>query len=147
MWPAYAGLGVAGAGLIVTIVFAAFKADSQSKADAVASSIRDAAANTKPTPISSKGVCTSTDPSIQTRFNSACTTLKDNNDKVDTNATIANIGLGTFIVAGAFTAAWFIAVPIVNRNRERSGLGPIKVPTLRPYAGPGNGGLSLDGTF
>ena len=43
MWPAYVGIGVAGVGLGLTIIFAAFKADSQSKADAVATSIREAA--------------------------------------------------------------------------------------------------------
>lgn len=166
MWPAYVGIGVAGVGLGLTIIFAAFKADSQSKADAVASSIREAALKPRPPTYpngydgdgdgraDAKGICTSTDATIQKDFGNACKTLKENNDKVDTNATLANVGIGVLVVGAVFTAAWFIAVPIINRNRERAGLGPINPPVLRPYAAPktatnpaSEGGLILSGSF
>ena len=161
MWPGYVGIGVTGVGLIITIVFAAFKADAQSKADSVASSIRDAAlkprlpnypngydgnGDGKPDAI---GICTSTDPTIVKDFSTACQTLKQNNDKVDTNATLANVGVGFVIAGGLFSAAWLITVPIVNRNRDHSASsdGGFKMPTIKPYAGPNNGGLTLSGSF
>ncbi len=140
MWPGYAGIGVAGAGLIGVILFAAFKADAQSKADAVASEIRDAANKRG---ISSIGVCSSTNASIQKDFGGACATLKQNNDKVDTNATIANVSGVVMGVGAAFAITWLIAVPIVNRKRNKSA----EIPMITPYAGYGNGGFTLSGSF
>ena len=139
MYPAYVGFAVAGAGLAGTILFAAFKADAQSKADSVAREIRDKAGPR------AAGICTSTTKDDITRFGNACTTLKQNNDKVDTNATIANTSLVIFIVSGIFATAWVIAVPIVNRKREHTGA--LTGPVLTPYAGYGNGGLLLSGSF
>ena len=139
MWPGYAGIGVAGAGLIGVILFAAFKADAQSKADAVAGEIRDAANKRG---ISSVGVCSSTNASIQKDFGGACTTLKQNNNKVDTNATIANVSGVVLGVGAAFAITWLIAVPIVNRKRNKS-----EIPVITPYAGYGNGGFTLSGSF
>jgi len=140
MWPGYAGIGVAGAGLIGVILFAAFKADAQSKADAVASEIRDAANKRG---ISSVGVCSSTNATIQKDFGGACNTLKQNNDKVDTNATIANISGVVMGVGAAFAISWLIAVPIVNRKRNKTA----EIPVITPYAGYGNGGFTLSGSF
>ena len=140
MWPGYAGIGVAGAGLIGVILFAAFKADAQSKADAVASEIRDAASKRG---ISSVGVCNSSNTTIQKDFGGACNTLKQNNDKVDTNATIANISGVVMGVGAAFAISWLIAVPIVNRKRNKTA----EIPVITPYAGYGNGGFTLSGSF
>jgi len=140
MWPGYAGIGVAGVGVVGAIIFAAFKADAQSKADTVAREIRDKA-GTRAT-----GICTSTAKDDVARFGAACQTLKQNNDKVDTNATIANVAIGVAVVGGIFATAWLVAVPVVNRKREHSA-GPIKNPVLTPYAGFNNGGFELSGSF
>jgi len=139
MWPGYAGIGVAGAGLIGVILFAAFKADAQSKADSVASEIRDAANKRG---ISSVGICSSTNASIQKDFGGACNTLRQNNDKVDTNATIANVSGVVLGVGAAFAITWLIAVPIANRKRKTA-----EIPVITPYAGYGNGGFTLSGSF
>ncbi len=140
MLPGYIAVGVAGAGIASAIIFAAFKADAQSKADSVAREIRD-----KSAPRSS-GICTSTNADDISRFGNACQTLKQNNDKVDTNATIANVSIGVAVVSGIFAAAWLIAVPIVNRKRERAA-GPIVNPSVTPYAGYNNGGFQFSGSF
>ena len=140
MWPGYVGIGVAGAGLIGVILFAVFKADAQSKADGVAGEIRNAANKRG---ISSVGVCTSTNPSIQKDFSGACATLKQNNNKVDTNATIANVSGVVMGVGAAFAITWLITVPIVNHKRNKSA----ELPVITPYAGYGNGGFTVSGTF
>jgi hypothetical protein len=140
MWPGYLGIGVAGVGIAGAIIFAAFKADAQSKADSVAREIRDKA-GTRAT-----GICTSTIKDDVTRFGDACKTLKQNNDKVDTNATIANVSIGIAVVGAIFATAWLVAVPVVNRKREHSA-GLIKDPVLTPYAGFDNGGFNLSGSF
>jgi hypothetical protein len=141
MWPGYAGIGVAGAGLIGVILFAAFKADAQSKADAVASEIRTQAPKHG---FSATGVCNN--PAALTTaggFSGACNTLKDNNNKVDTNATIANVSVGVMIVGAVFATAWLIAVPAVNRKRNKTA----EAPFITPYAGYGNGGFVLNSSF
>ena len=140
MTPGYIAVGVAGAGIASAIIFAAFKADSQSKADSVARDIRTAAGSR------SAGICTSTATDDVKRFGDACKTLKDNNSKVDTNATIANVSIGVAAVAGIFAISWLVAVPLVNRKREHSA-GPIKNPVLTPYAGFDSGGFELSGSF
>lgn len=140
MWPGYAGIGVAGAGLIGVILFAAFKADAQSKADAVATEIRTQAPKHG---FTATGVCNN--PAALTTaggFSGACNTLKDNNKKVDTNATIANVSGVVMGVGAAFAITWLIAVPIVNRKRNKS-----EIPVITPYAGYGNGGFTLSGSF
>lgn len=138
LWPGFVGIGVAGAGLIGVIVFAAFKADAQSKADTVAADIRSKAGTR------AQGICSSTSAADQQRFGPACQTLKDNNDKVDTNATIANVSLGVAIVAGVFTA---IYLPIaISKNKKRS-TGALPEPKFEPYAGPGGGGFILTQSF
>ncbi len=152
MWPGYVGLGVAAVGLVGTIVFAIFKSDAQSKADSVAGEIRNAAIkrgydgdrNGVP---DAKGVCSDPNPTIHADFNKACTTLQQNNDKVNTDATIANVSVVTMIVGGAFAATWLIAVPIVNSKRSHSAGGPSTLPILTPYAGWGSGGMTLSGSF
>ena len=140
MYPAYIGAAVAGVGLLGTVLFAAFKADAQSKADSVAREIRDKA-GTRAT-----GICTSTNKDDVARFGNACTTLKQNNDKVDTNATIANASVAVLVIGATFTAVWLIVVPIVNAKREHTA-GTITSPTITPYAGYNNGGLVLSGSF
>ena len=139
MLPGYIGIGVAGVGIVSAIIFAAFKADAQSKADSVAREIRDKAGTRY------KGICTSTIPDDVTRFGPACATLKQNNDKVDTNATIANVSIGVAVVGAVFATAWLIAVPIVNRKRDHAG--SITNPVLTPYAGYNDGGFNLSGQF
>lgn len=146
MVPGYVAVGVAGLGVAGAIVFAAFKADAQSKADAVASEIRTKAGAQAP------GICSRTDAATVQRFGPACQTLQENNDKVDTNATIANVSIGVAVVAGVFAVAWLVAVPIANKKRARDSAPQAlevtpKSPKLTPYAGYNNGGFVFSGEF
>lgn len=149
MVPVYAGLVIGVGGLVSAIVFAAFKADAQSKADAVANDIRRA---TSLRGISSQGVCSSSNAQIQKDFGAACKTLKANNDKVDTNATIANISLVVMGVGLATAAGWYLFAP--KRDEGRVGDATKKTPErkaqsplLTPYGGWGAAGLMLSGEF
>lgn len=154
MTPVVIGLVATGVGLAGAIIFAAFKADSQTKADTVATEIRSAAikrgydGDGDGVP-DAKGVCGSTNATIQKDFGNACTTLKDNNDKVDTNATIANVSVVVMLVGAATAAGWYLFAP----KRDESG-GSAKAapkspstPVLTPYAGYGTGGFLLSGSF
>jgi hypothetical protein len=142
MVPVYIGLAAAGVGLVTAIVFAAFKADAQSKADGVANDIRNAAQRDGRT--SAAGICSSSDPSVQQRYGTACRTLADNNDKVDTNAAIANVSLVVMGVGLAVAAGWFFFGP--KKGDDKAAVAP-KPPTVTPYWGYGSGGLTLSGAF
>jgi hypothetical protein len=154
MTPVIIGLTAAGVGLAGAIIFAAFKADSQSKADSVAREIRDAAVkrgydgdnNGVP---DAKGVCTDTNATIQKDFSNACATLKQNNDKVDTNATIANVSLVVMVVGAATAVGWYLFAPKRDEQGSSSSSGAVKPapPVLAPYAGYNNGGFVLSGEF
>lgn len=145
MTPFYIGLAVGGAGLVSAIIFAAFKADSQSKADSVASDIRTAAAKRTP-PLNPSGLCNSSDPTVKKDFGGACATLRDNNAKVDTNAAIANVSLGIMAAGFLFAGIWYLAAP---KKKEGAQAADDKYKTtLSPYGGfGGESGLSLSGSF
>lgn len=139
MTPVWIGVGAGAVGLVGAIVFAAFKADAQSKADAVADEIRSAA---QARGIPSQGVCNSTNPSVQRDFANACATLQDNNDKVDTNALVANVSLGVMGAGLVFAAGWYLFAPKRDEGR------PAAARTfVTPYGGYGNAGLNVSGSF
>lgn len=142
MAPVYLGLVVGGVGLVGAIVFAAFKADAQSKSDSVANEIRTAANGRGLDP---KGICTSTNPQTQKDFATACSTLKDNNNKVDTDATVANVSLVVMGVGFVGAAAWYLFAP----KKDTSDKAPAPAATIQftPYAGYGNAGMTVGGTF
>lgn len=158
MTPVVLGTVMFGVGLAGAIIFAAFKADSQSKADSVASEIRAAAIkrgydgdhNGVPDAI---GICSDTNPQIHADFNSACTTLQQNNDKVNTNATIANVSLIVMGVGAITAVGWYLFAPKRDDNAPPATASDDKhkapAPTVfvTPYAGYGNGGLLLGGSF
>jgi hypothetical protein len=143
MVPVYGGLAVAGIGLAGTIIFAVFKSNAQTKADSVAAEIRTAAASTKPSPLPTQGICAQTGAQYD-RFKNACATLRDNNDKVDTNATIANVsavigGIGLLTAAG-----WYLFAP---KKEDPAPPPSVKRPTISPYAGWDGGGFVLSGSL
>ena len=144
MTPVYAGLAAGGLGLVSAIVFAAFKSDAQSKADTVANDIRNAA---RVRGIPTTGACNN--PSAP-EFANACQTLRDNNDKVDTNATIANVSLVVMGVGLAVAGVWYVAGPKRDDAPPSEQTGKArapKSPVLTPYGGWNSGGLSLAGEF
>lgn len=147
MTPVYIGLGVAAAGLVTAIVFAAFKADAQSKADGVANDIRSAAARENP-PRAPAGICSDPTASIQQRYGNACRTLRDNNDKVDTNAAIANVSLGVMGAGLVFAAGWYLFAPKKSESTSTAtAAGTVRSPAITPFYGYGNAGLTFSGSF
>ncbi len=142
MGPVYGGLAVAGIGIAGTIIFAAFKADAQSKADAVANEIRTAAG-----PNNAAGICTRTDTATTQRFGNACATLRDNNDKVDTNATIANVSAVVAGVGLLTAVGWYLFAPKHEDPAPPPSVKGPSRPTLTPYAGYGSGGFILSGSL
>lgn len=142
MTPVYIGLGAAGVGLAGAILFAAFKADAQAKANTQAVDIRQfAEGQGQP----AAGACNN--PNLP-QVASACATLQDNNDKVDTNATIANVSLGVMGAGILLAGIWYLAGP----KRDDSKYAPPSAqapsrPLVTPWAGWNTGGLSVSGAF
>jgi hypothetical protein len=134
MAPVYVGLVAAGVGAAGAIVFALFKSDAQSKADTVTTQIRNAAAARN---IPTQGACNRGNPDLA----SACQILKDNNGKVDTDATIANVSLVVMGVGLVVAGGWYLFGPKRADEKPTQGHAPV----LTPYAGWGNAGLMLSG--
>jgi hypothetical protein len=146
MAPVYVGLAVAGVGLVSAVVFAAFKADAQSKADTGHADISRNATSGRfvdrngNTVDAAFGACNRGVP----QFEQPCQTLRENNDKVDTNATIANISLGVMGAGLLLAGAWYLFAP--KRDDAKHEAAP-RGPILAPYAGWNGGGLNLAGEF
>ena len=140
MTPVYVGLGAFGVGLTGAIVFALFRADAQSKADSVANQIRDAADARQ---IPRTGACNAGAADLT----AACETLRDNNDKVDTNATVANIFGVVAGVGAAGALIWYLAAPKRDDPKTITSGQPRqpKRPALTPWAGWNAGGLTISG--
>lgn len=141
MWPIYVGLGVTGVGAVGAIVFAIFKSQAQSKADDVAADIRNKATTQYGQP--AQGACNN--PALKPNFDKACATLRDNNDKVDSNATIANVSLVVMAVGAVGTVAYFFAGPKRGEKKDARLEKPsfVQSPKLSPWAGYQSGGLTL----
>jgi hypothetical protein len=147
MWPVYVGLGVTGVGAVGAILFGIFKSQAQSKADDVAADIRTKATTQYGQP--SQGACNN--PALKPNFDKACATLRDNNKKVDTDATIANVSLVVMGVGIVGTVVYYLAGPKRGETSEKTGQNAgkserptfIQKPTISPWAGYQSGGLTL----
>ncbi len=138
MTPVWVGLTAGGVGLIGAILFAAFKADAQSKADTVANTIRAyAISKNQPT----AGACSN--PNIA-EVAGTCSTLNDNNGKVDTNATIANVSLVVMGLGLGLAGGWYLFAPKRDDARPAAG---ISMPIVTPWAASNSGGVSIAGQF
>lgn len=136
MTPVYIGAGVAGAGLVSTIVFGIFRNKAQDNADSVARQI--ATAYTQQTGASSaQGACNA---NLSTLTN-ACRTLRDNNGKVSDDATAANVSLGIAIAGALFAGGWFLFAPKKSDEPPKTGL------TVAPWASWNGCGLSFRGAL
>ena len=156
MTPVIIGLAAAGVGLFSAIIFAAFKADAKSEADDVAKEIRDTAIqrgfdsdnNGEP---DAMGVCASSNETVRKDFGGACTTLKQNNDKVDANAAIANVSVVIMFLGLGTAAGWYLFSPKRDDSHGDPKSPPSAfrptAPVIKPYAGFGSGGLTLSGSF
>jgi hypothetical protein len=138
MAPFWIGLGVGVAGGATAIVFAVFKAQANSNADSVSNQIVDAARASGIT--MTRGLCLS--PPSQ-NFREACQTLQSDSNIVDTNATVANIGLGAGIAGVAFSLGWYLFAS----KRETTQAATGNSGALVPIVGPGWNGLGYAGSF
>jgi hypothetical protein len=128
MVPVYVGVGVAAVGFGSAVVFALLKNSAQSKADKVAQQIREGAiARGLPT----QGACNN--PSAGD-LQSACRTLRNNNDDVDTDAIVANVSLGVGIAGALFAGIWYLAAP----KKDEA-----KAAAFTPFGGYRSAGFSL----
>jgi hypothetical protein len=133
MAPVWIGVGLGAAGFATAIAFAIAKSSAQSSATSVANEIEQAGGHS--------GTCANP---VQ-RFALACSTLADDNNKVNTDALIANIGLAVGITGAALAVGWYLFAP-----KRDAGAAPTQgaaTATVTPLVGPHLGGLSVGGSF
>jgi hypothetical protein len=138
MAPFWIGLGVGVAGGATAIVFAIFKAQANSNAQSVANQIVNAAGDAGIE--MTRGLCLN--PPSQ-KFQEACQTLQSDNNLVDTNATVANVGLGVGIAGVAFSLGWYLFAPKRNATPAATDSSGAFVPIV----GPRWNGLGYAGSF
>jgi hypothetical protein len=135
MAPVYIGGAIALAAFGTSVVMLLVKGNAQSNADSVASAIRSKGGRA--------GVCSSTNTQDVATFGKACSALNDDNNAVNTDATVGNVALGVGILAALGTAAYYMAASKTESSSTTSTRGPVVTPLL----GPRVGGLSISGTF
>ena len=141
MVPVFVGAGVGVLGLAGTIIFAAAKGSAQSSADQVTAEIRDAAAKRS---VSTQGICTN--PPAD--FKKACSALTENNDAVDTNATLANVSVVVMVVGFVGAGAWYLFGPKRDAAPTASNVFRLRNDAqLVPMVTPQGGGLVLTQPF
>ncbi len=138
MVPVYLGGAVAliGAGVGIGVGVIA-KSSAQNSADSVASQIRQNGGT--------NGVCSRTDAATVAKFGKACAALSDDNSKVDTDATVGNIGMAVGIAGAVLAVGWYLFAP--KKADEPAPAATWKAPVLSPMLGFRTGGLSLSGQF
>jgi hypothetical protein len=134
MTPVWIGLGFAVVGTGVAIGFYFAKTSAQDNANQIANEIR--------TKGGTPGICSSTKPADVQKFGKACTALKDNNDKVDADATVANVAVVVAALGAATALGWYLFAP--KKHEEKSSAFK---PVITPQVAPGYGGLGLSGSF
>jgi len=145
MWPVYVGLGVGAAGLVSAIIFAVFKSSAQSKADEVAQNIR---VNAGKYGIPAQGACNNPTPSIQANFANACSTLRSNNENIDTDATIANVSLVVMGVGFVGAGLYYLLGPKPSEAAtDTKSSSALPRPQLVPWWSAQGGGLTLSGSL
>ncbi|WP_394831848.1 hypothetical protein LVJ94_35565 [Pendulispora rubella] len=139
--PGIVGASIGAAGLGTALAFYFFKQSAQDSADSVANEIRSNGGT--------QGTCTSTDPNTVTRYGAACSALRDNNDKVDKNATVGNIALGVGIAGAVFGATWLIVAGVHNSKAGKEAAPAPSTGFIRPVPMVLSNakGLALEGAF
>ncbi|MFO0663839.1 MAG: hypothetical protein U0174_07805 [Polyangiaceae bacterium] len=146
MVPVYIGLGVGGLGLIGTIGFAAAKGSAQSSVDSVEAQIRQKRSEEG---ASAAGTCVNP----TTRYANACATLKDNLDKVDSNATLANVSAVVMVLGFVGAGAFYLFGPKTHATEgakpagAKRALPPLKLSGIDGWLGGETRGVVLRGTF
>jgi hypothetical protein len=125
-----AGFGVAG-------VMAVEKSSAQDSANQVAQTI---VANG-----GGQGTCYVSATTPLPYFARACSALADDNNRVNADATIANVGL---VVGGVGAVGLIVSVVFAAKSYSRGGTAAATPPvTVAPLIGKGLGGMSLGGSF
>ncbi len=136
MIPVIVGAGVAiiGAGLAIGVGVVA-KSSAQTSADGKAADIRAHGGR--------QGICSSTVPAEVTRFGKACAALSEDNNTVDSDALVGNVGIGLAVAGGVFAVGWYLLAPKAADKK----IGTWQMPTISPILGTRTNGMALSGTF
>ncbi len=76
-------------------------------------------------------------------FQQACQTLRNDENLADTDATIANVGLGVGIAGAAFSLGWYLFAS----KRDAAPAANAASGTFVPIVGPRWNGLGYAGSF
>jgi hypothetical protein len=133
MAPVWTGVGVSVVGFATAIIFGAFKSGAQSSYNGQVNAIKQA---TFP---NSAGACVHPQGSLV----GGCSALSSDGNDVNTDATVANVGIAAGVIGGAFALGWYFWGPRSTSTSSSTASSP----HLAPMVGPRVGGLTLGGSF
>jgi hypothetical protein len=122
--------GVAILGYGTGALFVVFKGQAQSKAESITSRL-----STIP------GASCPPSAALQPSIGSSCNALSSNNDQINADATVGNVGLAVGVAATAGVIVYWILSD--KKGQENANAAPV----LTPIMGPNVGGLSFSGAF
>jgi hypothetical protein len=126
-------------GFATAIAFLISKSNAQNSANSVAAEIRAHGGQ--------QGSCT--DPSMTVTFGQACSALNSDDNAVNSDATLGNIGLGVGIAGAVFSLGYYMFATKHVDDPGSEARPKTNAPTVAvtPLTGPHLSGLSLTGTF
>lgn len=130
LFPMFLLGGVAILGYGTGALFLVFKGQAQSKADSITTRL-----GTIP------GASCPPSDALKSMIGSSCDALSKNNDQINEDATVGNIGLAVGVAATAGVLVYWVLSD--KKGQEHASAAPV----LAPILGPNLGGLSLSGAF
>jgi hypothetical protein len=137
--PVWIGVGFAAVGTGLAIGFYFAKQSAQDNANSLSTEITSKATAEG---LAARGVCSSSDPRAK-KYANACSVYKDDNDKVDQDAAVANVAVVVAVLGAATAIGWYLFAPKQADSKEKTSF----VPVVTPEAAPGYGGLGVHGVF
>jgi hypothetical protein len=134
--PVWMGLGVGAAGGAAAIVFVIFRGVANAHYNNEQTTIETSAMKLN---VPQGGLCAHPPP----KFEAACSDLTSDQSQVNTDALVANVGLGVAIAGAAFGLGWYLFAPKQDAAPASSG----NVGTFLPILGPSMNGLGYGGSF
>ncbi len=133
MAPVWVGASVAVVGTVTAVVFAIFKGQANTSYLSANSTIVSHYKSTNGGMVPPSGFCENLSTSAAATYGVACQSLQSDFSQVNTDATVANLGVAVAIVGAAFSLGWYLFAP--KRDAKDSSATPTSswIPVVTPH--------------
>jgi hypothetical protein len=132
--PVIVGAGVSVVGFVTAIILGVSKSSAQNSYDSQVSIITEKIGMN-----AAKGACVHPASNLAM----ACSALSSDGSDVNTDATVANVGIAAGVIGAGFAVGWYLFAPKAGATENHAAAWP----HVEPIVGPRVGGLSIGGAF